>query len=88
MAKPVSPVLPTSCVRFPEVMHTGPGYLKLPTMISNDTYGVATSRWKLSFRERLAALFSGNVWVQQITGHEPLQPVKVLGHEPSIDQCL
>lgn len=50
-----------------------PEYLTLPTKIHDD--GVATSCWKGSFMDRLRFLFTGKLWLHQMTFFAPLQPI-------------
>ncbi len=52
-------------------------YLPLPVIRSASIRGHVVSRWKLSWRERLRVLFSGDIWLMLLTFHEPLQPVKI-----------
>ena len=56
-----------------------PQYLPLPA--HRDAAGIVTTRWRLSFAERIKLLWSGCVWLQQMTFYQPLQPQK-----PSVDR--
>ena len=80
--KPISPVIPGR--NFPEVVFAKhqPEYLPLPA-ISNPE-GRVTTRWCLSWRERLQALWGGNVWLQVLTFNHPLQPVKLMTEPPEV----
>lgn len=49
-----------------------PEYQPLPVLIEAD--GCMTSCWKLSIWERLKLLFTGRLWLMQLTFHQPLQP--------------
>ena len=49
--------------------------------------GKVTSRWQLSFRECLRVFWTGEIWLQMLTFDEPLQPVKILTEEPTIEEC-
>ena len=49
-----------------------PQYLPLPAKRDED--GMVTTCWVLSLRERLAVLFRGRLWLQQLTFNSPLQP--------------
>lgn len=83
---PVSPVL----IRDPEAERLyakdQPQYLTMPALRSQD--GIVTTRWKLSFRERLSVLLSGHVWLQLMTFNGAPQPSKILAKEPPIEEVL
>lgn len=49
-----------------------PQYLPLPA--HKDEMGVVTTCWALSWRDRIKLLFTGRLWLQQMTFDEPLQP--------------
>ena len=51
-------------------------YLTLPAHV-NKAEGIVTSCWKLSFKERFMALFSGEMYMEVLTFNKPLQPVKL-----------
>jgi hypothetical protein len=72
---PVTPVIPGRWI--PEVTYAEnqPEYLPLPAHKCPD--GCVTTRWKLSWKERLRVLLSGNIWLQVLTFNAPLQPVKL-----------
>lgn len=58
-----------------------PEYLPLPAHVNrHDTAGTVTTCWRLTWRERLRVLLKGQVWLQQLTFHKPLQPQR-----PSIE---
>ena len=42
-----------------------------------DQYGTAVFKWKLSFRQRLAVLFTGAIWHGVLTFNKPLQPISL-----------
>jgi hypothetical protein len=71
-----------------------PEYIPLPVIrsiqVGGPTFqqGRLTSRWKLNWGERFRMLFSGNLWVQMLTFHNALQPVKLLAKEPKPEDCL
>ena len=58
-----------------------PEYLPLPA-IRNDT-GIVITRWKLSWRERLRAVWSGDLYLTILTFNRPLQPIKLDTLPPS-----
>lgn len=56
-------------------------YLPLPAHRSDD--GVVTSCWELTWPERFKVLFSGNIFIQNMTFNQPLQPQR-----PSVDNPI
>jgi hypothetical protein len=62
--------------KFPEQNATlaedQPEYLPLPVYRAPD--GLVVSCWTLTLRERLKLLFTGRLWLMQLTFNEPLQP--------------
>ena len=54
-------------------------YLNLPAQKTED--GRIISCWKLTWKERIKALFNGKLWISQMTFHTPLQPIL-----PSVDK--
>ena len=83
---PASPVSlkHTDCLRL-EVTYAKdqPQYLPLPVLLSF-TRNRVTTRWRLTWRERLRVLWTGNVWHQALTFGQALQPVKLSATEPSL----
>lgn len=60
-----------------------PEYLPLPAFkFRDDRQGRIICCWKLSWKERLAVLFSGRVWQQVLTFNNPLQPQKLTTEKP------
>ena len=55
-----------------------PEYKPLPALRADN--GIAVSRWKLSFKERLQVLLTGNLYLSQLTFNQPLQP-----QNPTVD---
>lgn len=53
-----------------------PQYIPLPVNESKDGYRVI-SCWKMTFKDRLRALFTGRVYVASLTYRSPLQPLNV-----------
>jgi hypothetical protein len=75
--KSVSPVLPSS-PQLPEITFAKdqPQYLPLPACeveYADGTVCVIT-RYRLSFIERIKALLFGNLWLEQMTFGNTLQP--------------
>ena len=68
-------------IEFPE--HTcvyakdqGDDYLPLPVYRrEDDPFGLLTSCWKMTWKERIRVLFTGVVWCRTMTFRHPLQPV-------------
>lgn len=52
-----------------------PEYIPLPAWKGPD--GMRVTRWTLTFRERMAVLFGGSIWLTLLTFNKPLQPVKL-----------
>lgn len=59
-----------------------PEYLPLPAHQGCD--GVVTSCWQLTMRERLKMLFTGRLWLQQLSFGQPLQPQKPSADRPML----
>jgi hypothetical protein len=53
-----------------------PQYIPLPAHRSDDDDAIVTSRWRLTFWERLRVLLFGDVWIQLWTFTGRPQPVK------------
>lgn len=53
-----------------------PPYLPLPVIRLLDDGGMVISRWRLTWRERIRVLFTGNLFLSQLTFNAPLQPIK------------
>jgi hypothetical protein len=52
-----------------------PEYTPLPVLKSLDGEGYVTSRWRPTWRERLALLCGADIWLTLMTFHNPLQPI-------------
>lgn len=62
-----------------------PPYDPLPIFhVPGQPYGIVTSCWGLTWRERLRVLFTGAIWVQQMTFDRPIQPMKLTVEPPSL----
>ena len=81
--RPVSPVIPS--VDFPEVVYAKdqPQYIPLPVVKEAD--GRVTTRWKLTWKERLKVFLAGNVYLQVCTFNHPLQPLRMTAEPPAIE---
>lgn len=78
--KPVSPVIPG--VQDIKIAEHQEEYETLPAIVLSD--GVVISRWKMTWRERLVALFEGNIYLHIHTYGQPLQPVFMEVDEPKV----
>jgi len=65
-------------IEFPEMNCTfaknQPQYLPLPALREQD--GHVTSCWRAALAERLYFLFTGKMWLTQMTFGSPLQPLR------------
>jgi len=82
--KPVSPVIPGHSLPELPFGKNQPEYRVLPAWAASNREGLVVSRWELTWKERLKALFGGSIWLQQLTFKKPLQPI-VLSAEPPLD---
>ena len=92
MPMPCSPVIPNVVDRLAsqEVLlaENQPEYIALPSIISAGLGGVVTTRWRFTWKERLQLLWSGNLWLQQMTFHRNIQPVKIVTVQPTPEEYL
>lgn len=59
-----------------------PQYQQLPIhRDGKDNEGRVTSCWKLSFKERIKLLFTGNLWLSMMTFHKQPMPVLPTVHK-------
>mgnify|MGYP001571888342 CR=1 FL=1 len=81
--KPVSPIIPGYVL--PETVYAKdqPEYRPLPVWRDDD--GTVLSRWKLTWRERIIALFRGDVYLWISTHNQPLQPVMLQVAAPQME---
>jgi len=80
VVSPTSPVVPKNR-KVSEVVFAKnqPEYIPLPAIYKD---GIVTTRWSLSWKERIRILFSGSLWLMIATFGEPLQPVKMSAECP------
>lgn len=78
--KPVSPVVPGA--DLPETLFAKdqPEYIPLPAHATKDGY--VLSRWRLSWRERFALLFRGDIYHWQGAFGHSLQPIAMTTEKP------
>ena len=81
--KPMSPIIPG--VQLPETVYAKdqPEYEPLPVFKMED--GTLLSRWKLTWKERLIALWKGDVYLWTLTFNRPIQPVMLQVTRPSLE---
>ncbi len=58
-----------------------PQYIPLPAVVRGN---MVTTRWKLTWTERLEILLHGDLWVQMLTFRKPLQPIMLHTYEPQL----
>jgi len=63
-----------------------PPYLPLPTRRTE--YGEVVTCWKLTWRERFAALFGGKFYVTLLTFNKSLQPMRVAVDKPEYHEVV
>lgn len=78
---PASPVLLNFSAPEIVIAKDQPQYRPLPAVVVN---GMVTTRWRLSWRDRLIVFLGGNIWLQILTFGNPLQPVKLSSEEPQM----
>lgn len=61
-----------------------PQYRQLHAYRFGDRCGRVACCWSLSWRERLAILFTGRIWHQILTFDEPLQPQLMSVEKPEM----
>jgi len=82
---PISPVLPNQPgAKSYEIVFAKdqPEYLPLPAIKTTD--GQVITRWKLSLKERIIILFTGNLFLRQLTFNNQLQPQSPSLKEPQL----
>ena len=82
---PITPVLPSQLqTRDLEITFAKdqPEYRPLPAIKTSE--GTVITRWKLTWKERFAILFSGNLFLQQLTFNSALQPQLPTIEEPKV----
>jgi hypothetical protein len=73
--KPIAPVVPGLDLPVVTFAEDQPEYLPLPAW--RDANGTVVTRWRLSLKERIRVLFTGDLWLTLMTFNHPLQPVKL-----------
>lgn len=83
---PTTPVLPSQpAMKAYEIVFAKdqPQYQPLPAIRCLD--GRIVTRWTLTWRERLRLIFGGNIYLQQLTFGEALQPQLPSVKEPILE---
>jgi hypothetical protein len=81
---PITPVVPGTHLRITMFGAKQPQYRALPGHRTED--GVVTTRWQLTWRERLSVLAGGCIWLQVRTFNKPLQPVALKAGKPKVEK--
>ena len=82
--RPVSPVLLKRASTMREVVYGAEQKEYIPLPAVRCEHGVVTTRWTMTWRERIRVALHGNIYVQILTFNAPLQPVKVRIDEPDL----
>lgn len=61
-----------------------PQYLPLPVYLDNTKDGIATSCWKLSFKEIVRIAFTGRIWISVMTFRSPMMPILLSTDKPEM----
>lgn len=73
-------------VEFPEVntvfAKDQPEYQALHACVSGHPDGCTAFCYRLTFWERIKLLFTGRLWFEQLTFHQPFQPVRPAVNKP------
>lgn len=86
--KPVTPILPGIDLPISIYAETQPEYQNFPLFKYPD--GDVLSRWRLTWKERIKILFTGNVYLYVSTFNRSLQPIMLQVDKPKMDplRCL
>lgn len=80
--KPISPIVPGLEEHEIRIAEDQPEYETLPVLKLAE--GVIITRWRLTLRERLVALFNGDIYLWIHTFGKPLQPIRLDVDEPRL----
>lgn len=72
---PVSPVMPGSAPIETIFGKDQPEYIPLPAVYLDTRSRPVVTRWRLTNEERAAIAAGADIVIQQMTFHEPLQPI-------------
>jgi len=79
---PTTPIVPGEELPVNSIAEHQDEYQTLPAYRSEN--GIVLTRWKMSLKERLRALFYGDVYLLVWTFNRPLQPVKLQVEKPEV----
>lgn len=82
--KPVQPIIPGHNLPVTNYAETQDEYQTLPAYREDD--GTVLTRWRLTWRERLRVLLTGDVYLFMLTFNQPLQPVMLQVEAPQIHE--
>lgn len=80
--KPIAPIIPGHSLPVTEIAKSQDEYQTLPAWV--DTDGTVLTRWRLTWRERLRVLLSGDIYLWVMTFGRPLQPVMLEAEKPKV----
>lgn len=83
LMKPVAPIIPGYDLPVINFAESQDEYNTLPGYRAED--GTVLTRWRLTWRERLQILFSGNLYLWMMTFNKPLQPVMLQVETPKLE---
>ena len=82
MITPVTPVAPHDALSVTTFAAEQPEYKPLPAHVEPD--GTVTTRWHVGWMDRLRLLLVGDLWLQVLTLHQPLQPMSLTSTCPLV----
>lgn len=75
-----------TAVEFPQsntiVAKDQPEYTPLPALLSGHPCGQMATCYRLTFRERLKLLWYGKLWIETLTFHRGVTPIRPSVNEP------
>jgi hypothetical protein len=77
---PVENIMPGVDIPLTVYAKNQPPYIPLPAYKEED--GTVTTRWRLTFKERVQVLLGGHIWVTLLTFNKPLQPITLTAECP------
>jgi len=86
MICPDTPVIPGH--DFPEVLvaEHQEEYMVMPAIFLHDNTGTILTRWRLTWKDRLKILLTGNIWVWMMAFGQRIQPIKLTADKPEVTQ--
>ncbi len=83
--QPVSPTIPGHDLPETIIAKDQEEYDDLPAYRYDDKEGTVLVRWRLSWRERLSVLLTGDIYMFMFTFYKPVQPVMLQTERPIAD---